>query len=56
MNSSTRRWLIGFVVVILCLPGAVDAQAVWHPVGSPTHTENGNNLSGGLSPARASPR
>ena len=42
MISFNRRWLRGFVVVIVCLPRALGAQTVWHPVGSATHAEDGD--------------
>jgi hypothetical protein len=41
MISANRRWLGGFVVAIGCLPRVVNAQAVWQPVGPPSHTESG---------------
>jgi hypothetical protein len=37
MISANRQGLGGFVAAIGCLPGVVNAQAVWHPVGPPTH-------------------
>ena len=42
MISSNRRWLSGFIVVIVCLPTALDAQTVWHPLGSATYAEDGD--------------
>lgn len=51
MLGSNHRWLRGLVVVLLCPPGGVGAQPVWHPVGVPM-----KSVMGRLSPCETTCR